>query len=38
MHGADHNFVQSASHKPVGQRLPERPRHRWEDNTEVDLK
>jgi len=32
MHGTDHNFVQTAGHKPEGQRLPGRPRHRWEDN------
>ena len=32
MHGTDHNFVQIAGHKAEGQRLPGRPRHRWEDN------
>lgn len=32
MHGRDHNFVQSAGHKPEGQRLPGIHRHRWEDN------
>jgi hypothetical protein len=24
--------------KPEGKRLPERPRHRWEENIKLDLK
>jgi hypothetical protein len=38
MHKGDEKCVQILIGRPEGTRLLGRPSHRWEDNTEMDLK
>jgi hypothetical protein len=37
MHGRDNNFIKNIVGKPEGRRPVVRPRHRWVENTGMDL-